>query len=82
MVDWMLFSHDSADRTDNNSYNDWIENYAGADYQAVARGAVERLDDLARRRGGDARFAALSATFNAATRLEVGFWDMGLGLRS
>ncbi len=72
---------DPATRRDDNPYGEWIDNYSGADYQAVARGAVERLDDLSARRGGDARFDSLSATFNAATRLEVGFWDMGLGLR-
>ncbi len=67
---------------DNNPYGEWIANYAGDDYQAVASGAVARLDDLARRRGGDARFDNLSATFSAATRLEIGFWDMGLDLRT
>ena len=77
----LTLAADPATKRDNNPYNDWIENYSGADYQAVASGAVARLDDLAARRGGDARFAALSTTFNAATRLEVGFWDMGLGLR-
>ncbi len=69
---------DPATRRDNNPYGEWIANYAGADYQAVASGAVARLDDLAARRGGDARFESLSATFRAATRLEIGFWDMGL----
>jgi len=77
-----ILAGDPATRRDNNPYNDWIEMYSGADYRTVARGAVMRLDDLARRRGGDARFESLSATFNAATRLEVGFWDMGLNLRS
>ena len=72
---------DPATRRDNNPYAEWIANYAGDDYQAVASGAVERLDDLAARRGGDARFESLSATFRAATRLEVGFWDMGLHRR-
>lgn len=72
---------DPATRRDNNPYGDWIANYAGDDYQAVARGAVARLDDLAARRGGEARFESLSATFRAATRLEVGFWDMGLERR-
>ena len=72
---------DPATKRDNNPYGEWIANYAGADYQAVARGAVKRLDRLARRRGGEARFDSLSATFRAATRLEVGFWDMGLHRR-
>ena len=44
-------------------------------------GAVARLDDLGARRGADARFESLAATFSAATRLEAGFWDMGMGAK-
>jgi len=66
-----------------NPYRDWIETYGGADYQGVARTAVAQLDRVARRRlGGEpersARWPSLTRTFRAATRLEVGFWDMGL----
>ena len=46
-----------------------------------AREGNARLDKVAKRRGGEARFESLSATFRAATRLEVGFWDMGLERR-
>ncbi len=61
-----------------NPYAEWIAMYAGAEYQAVARAAVERLDRLWTRRGNEARYAALLATFRDACRLETAFWQMGL----
>ena len=70
---------DPAPRTEGNRYAEWIGMYGGKEYQATARGAVARLDDLGARRGADARFESLAATFSAATRLEAGFWDMGMG---
>ncbi len=67
----------------NNPYRDWIETYGGAEYQAVVQGAVAQLDRVAGRRLGGAaetsdRWASLTRTFRDATRLEIGFWDMGL----
>ncbi len=61
-----------------NPYSEWIAMYAGAEYQAIVRAAIERLDRLWARRGNEARFAPLLATFRAACRLESGFWQMGL----
>jgi thiaminase/transcriptional activator TenA len=52
--------------------------YAGADYQALADEAKAALDEQFARRAGEGRFAALSASFAAATRLEADFWQMGL----
>lgn len=69
---------DPATRRDGNPYRDWIDMYAGAEYQKVAEAAVAYLDELSARRGGEARFAELVRTFGAATRLEAAFWDMGL----
>lgn len=65
-------------RRDENPYWDWIEMYAGEAYQAVAAGERGMLDRIGASRGGDARFAALSAIFTEATRLEAGFWAMAL----
>ena len=67
----------------NNPYRDWIETYSGADYQQVAQAAVSQLDRVAAKRlGGEpernGRWPSLAATFGNATRLEIGFWDMGL----
>jgi thiaminase (transcriptional activator TenA) len=64
-------------------YRAWIETYGGADYQGVCRDVGRLIDGAAERRlgGGFAaspRWPRLAARFRTATRLEVGFWDMGL----
>ena len=61
-----------------NPYSEWIAMYAGAEYQAIVKSAGERLDRLWARRGNEARYAALLATFRDACRLESAFWQMGL----
>jgi thiaminase (transcriptional activator TenA) len=67
-----------ATRLAGNPYREWLDMYAGADYQHLAQGAAAALDDQFARRGGEARFPALARCFTAATRLEAGFWRMGL----
>ena len=69
---------DPATRLDGNPYRSWLEMYAGADYRALADEAKAALDAQFARRGGEARFPALAASFAAATRLEADFWQMGL----
>lgn len=69
---------DRATRLDGNPYRDWIEMYGGAEFQDAARTALVQLERVGRTRGGTQRFDALARTFAAATRLEVGFWEMGL----
>lgn len=69
---------DPATVTAGNPYARWIETYAGAAYQAAAEREAGALDALAARRGGEARFDGLAAIFRTATRLEAGFWRMGL----
>ena len=70
-------------RVATNRYRVWIDEYAGAPYQAVAAGARAHLDKLAMRYVTPAREAELIAVFREATRLEADFWDMGwrAGLR-
>ncbi len=63
---------------DGNPYAEWIEMYAGDEYQEVAAVAVDQLDRLDRTRSGPGRFDALARTFRQATQLEAAFWDMGL----
>lgn len=64
-------------------YADWIATYGGEDYQTVCRDVGAMIDAVLVRRFG-AGFAEapamdlFAAKFRAATRLEVGFWDMGL----
>ena len=65
---------------DGNPYGEWIDMYAGPEYQEVAAGAVRQLDRLEAARAGPGRFDVLANTFRQATRLEAAFWDMGLTL--
>ncbi|WP_407927533.1 thiaminase II [Belnapia mucosa] len=65
-------------RAAGNPYQSWIDMYASADYQALARGAAARIDALGESHGGTARLASLSATFGEAARLEAAFWQQGL----
>lgn len=63
-------------------YRDWIDTYAGDDYQQACRDVGTLLDRaVTRRLGANAsdspRWAELSRRFATATRLEVGFWGLG-----
>jgi len=64
-------------------YRAWIEAYGGPDYQAMCAEVGRLIDGAAARRLGTApedspRWASICVRFRTATRLEVGFWDMGL----
>lgn len=76
----LTLASDPATKRDGNPYLPWIEMYAGDDYQQVARAAVSQLDELASRRLTVDRENGLATTFAQATRLEAGFWEMGLTL--
>jgi thiaminase/transcriptional activator TenA len=74
---------DPATRCKDNPYYAWIESYGGPTFQQMGQDAADQLDRAAERRLGrnferSPRFVELARTFEAATRLEVGFWDMGL----
>jgi thiaminase (transcriptional activator TenA) len=69
---------DPMTRRDGNGYREWLDMYAGAEYQSLAREAAVALDEQFARRAGEGRVPALAATFAAATRLEADFWQMGL----
>jgi thiaminase (transcriptional activator TenA) len=69
---------DPATRLAGNRYREWLEMYAGSDYQGLAKEAIAALDELFERRGGEGRFGSLAATFATAARLEADFWQMGL----
>lgn len=62
---------------DDNPYAAWIEMYSGDEYLQAVQGAVDQLERLAYHVGAH-RFDALCRTFRQATRLEIGFWDMGM----
>ena len=67
----------------NNAYQDWIDTYAGADYQSLCEVVGGMIDTAVALRLGDQpstlpRWSHLQARFTKATALEVGFWTMGL----
>lgn len=64
-------------------YRDWIETYAGEDYQRTCREVGALIDAAVAARLGDApetlpRWRDLAARFATATRLEAAFWNLGL----
>ncbi|WP_095587716.1 thiaminase II [Actibacterium ureilyticum] len=72
-----------AETASSDRYSGWISVYSGDEYQQVCRDVGALIDDaLMHRLGADfaqsPRWAPLCQRFGAATRLEVGFWDMGL----
>jgi len=69
---------DPATRRDGNPYREWLDMYAGREYQELAGEAQAALDAQFAARGGEGRFPALAANFTAAARLEADFWQMGL----
>jgi thiaminase/transcriptional activator TenA len=73
---------DPTTKRDGNPYNDWIEMYSSDDYFAILEKATEQLDRLAASRLTEARFEKAVNIFGQATRLEIGFWDMGWNISS
>ena len=72
---------DPGTQLDGNRYREWLDMYAGAEYQKLAGEAERALDEAFARRGGEGRFMALAADFATSTRLEADFWQMGLDAR-
>lgn len=65
------------------SYRDWIAIYSGAEYQQTCADVGQLIDRALIARLGPhytsgPRWVTLVGKFETATRLEVGFWDMGL----
>ncbi|MEM7239099.1 MAG: TenA family protein [Pseudomonadota bacterium] len=73
----------AAEKAADTPYGDWIETYAGADYQGVCTTVAEMIEGaVAARLGPDPasspRWPQLVERFRMATALEVDFWQMGL----
>jgi len=68
-------------RLDGNPYLKWIEDYSGEDYQAAVRRGLETIEARA---VADppiaARFEGWREVWEKCTKLEIGFWDMAMGL--
>jgi thiaminase (transcriptional activator TenA) len=69
---------DPSTRIDGNPYREWLQMYAGAEYQELAREAEAALDEQFFHRGSEGRVSALAGSFAVAARLEADFWQMGL----
>lgn len=65
-----------------NPYQEWISEYAGEAYQAIAQKAVEQMDVLAARYASPFREKELKTIFREATKLEASFWEMGWRLQN
>jgi thiaminase (transcriptional activator TenA) len=62
----------------NHPYREWIGEYAGEAYQAVAQNARDQLARLAAKSMTAERFPELCGLFAKASRLEADFWQMAL----
>lgn len=70
--------NDPATKKEGNPYWSWIETYGSDDILENSLKMIGFLDQLAKTRFNDARLPSLQQTFREATRLEIGFWQMGL----
>ncbi len=64
-------------------YREWIDTYAGEEFQLACKQVGALIDGAIASRLGERpvdspRWAKLCQRFDMATRLEIGFWDMGL----
>ncbi|PJE80123.1 Aminopyrimidine aminohydrolase [invertebrate metagenome] len=70
--------HDPETKTEGNPYYEWIQSYGSEDYMDCVVSHIHTLDKLMKARGGEQRVRSLSRIFQEATRLEIGFWEMGM----
>lgn len=72
----------AASKASDTPYADWIATYADPEYQMVCENVGAMIDAAVTRRIGDltqaSRSSVLQDRFSTATKLEVGFWQMGL----
>jgi len=64
-------------RLEGNPYKAWLEMYIGEEFQQAAREEMEWVDARLARVDAE-RFEELVTIFDAASRLEADFWQMGL----
>ena len=69
-------------KAEDTPYTEWIATYADPEFQEVCATAGAMIDNAVTRRVGDLttspRASVLQNRFTTATKLEVGFWQMGL----
>ncbi|OSX56270.1 hypothetical protein POSPLADRAFT_1068178 [Postia placenta MAD-698-R-SB12] len=68
-------------KLEDNPYRRWIDDYSGANYQAAVKLGLETIEALAvADPPSPQRYREWLKVWERCTRLEKGFWDMGLGL--
>ncbi len=76
---WLM--KDANAKLDGNPYSDWIDVYAGEDYQKSALATTAFFDELISDIDIDSkRGQRLQQHFTTATRMEIAFWQQGLDL--
>jgi len=78
---WLMQPGNST--TDNNPYANWIDMYAGEEYQEAAAATTAFFDKLiADIDINSTRGQRLQHHFTTATRMEIAFWQQGLDISS
>ena len=62
-----------------NPYQAWIDTYSSPEYQQAAQETVDFLTALCEPLN-DSQLTNIQQIFTTATRMEIGFWQMGLDL--
>ena len=70
--------NDPDTKQEGNPYWTWIQTYGSDDYLNGVVNTVQTIERVALVRFTEKRLSSLVKTFRQATRLESGFWDMGL----
>ena len=70
---------DNYPRLPNNPYQTWIDTYASEDFQQVAKETADFLNQCCVHLNAE-QLQNIQKIFTTATRLEIGFWQMGLDL--
>lgn len=70
--------NDPATKREGNPYWNWIQAYGSDEFLAGSVETVKTIERLASVRLTEKRLVFLQKTFREATRLEAGFWDMGI----
>ncbi len=65
-----------------NPFREWIEQYAGDEYQEVAQAAEAHLEEVAVGRLSEERFAQLAKIFAQTVQLDIKFWEMGFRIEN
>ena len=69
--------HRKLSKLSSNPYQAWIDAYSAPEYQQAAQETVDFLTALCEPLN-DSQLTNIQQIFTTATRMEIGFWQMGL----